>query len=225
MRFAEMPLPDNWPPYARSAMLHAAFLAQAAIVYSRSWCANSPIARARLAGKLDQAHNEITLLQEELRIKNARLAKIPPHQRPFYAPTERMAILELKAAHGWNQAQTAQAFLVEPETIAAWLKRLDDPADGLVQITPPVNRFPQFVGQVVRKLKVLCPAMGKQRLAETLAKAGLHLAATTVGRFLKTPSASFPPSSLIHQPSSLSPQASALRFQLTSNGLTPSDRP
>ena len=34
------------------------------------------------------------------------------------------------------------AFLVEPETIAAWLKRIDeDDSSALVQLRQPVNRF------------------------------------------------------------------------------------
>jgi len=47
------------------------------------------------------------------------MARIPAHNRPFYPPTERMAILELKAARAWNLAQAARAFLVDSETIAS----------------------------------------------------------------------------------------------------------
>ena len=32
---------------------------------------------------------------------------------------------------------------------------------------------------------MLCPTMGKKRIAQTLARAGLHLGVTTVGRILK----------------------------------------
>ncbi len=46
---------------------------------------------------------------EELRIKDVRLAKIHPSRWPYYPPTERMAILELKAARGGSLAQTARA--------------------------------------------------------------------------------------------------------------------
>jgi putative transposase len=56
---------------------------------------------------------------------------------------------------------------------------------ALVQLAEPVNRFPDFVRHIVRRLKALCPSMGKVRIAKTLARAGLHLAATTVGRVLK----------------------------------------
>jgi transposase InsO family protein len=57
----------------------------------------------------------------------------------------------------------------------------------LVRIREPVNKFPDFVGCLVRQLKVLVPAMGKVRIAQVLARAGLHLGATTVGRMLREP--------------------------------------
>jgi hypothetical protein len=86
-----------------------------------------------------------------MRITDARMALIPPQRRPHYPPKERMAILELKAAHGWSLAQTAKAFLVTAETIASWMKRLDeDGPDALVQMPVPVNKFPQFVQYVVQ---------------------------------------------------------------------------
>ena len=97
-----------------------------------------------------------------------------------------MAILELKAARGWSLEQTAKAFLVTAATIASWMKRLDeDGPDALVQLPQPVNKFPEFVRYIVQRLKTLCPAMGKVKIAQTLARAGLHLGATTVGRMLK----------------------------------------
>ncbi len=49
----------------------------------------------------------------------------------------------------------------------------------------PVNKFPDFVAHCVRNLKTLSPTLGKVKIAETLARAGLHLGTTTVGRMLK----------------------------------------
>jgi transposase InsO family protein len=57
----------------------------------------------------------------------------------------------------------------------------------LVQLREPVNKFPQLVGYLVRVLKRLCPTLGKRKIAEVLARAGLHLSATTVHRMLKEP--------------------------------------
>ena len=97
----KVPLPRGWKPSVRSAVLHVLSLAQYAAVYTRGWAADSVNRRVRLQADLDQASQEIALLREEMRIKDARLARIDPHRRPHYPPTERMAILELRAARGW----------------------------------------------------------------------------------------------------------------------------
>jgi hypothetical protein len=97
---------------------------------------------------MDRLINDVALLREELRIKDARIAKIDPRRRPYYPAAERMAILELKAA---------RAFFVEPDTIAEWLRRIDqDGSSALVQLPEPVNKFPDFVRHVVQRLKALC---------------------------------------------------------------------
>ena len=171
----DIPLPKNWPQPINTAVIHTISLAHTAIIWSRSWAADSKLQRVRLSGELERARNEIFLLNEEIRIKDARMAKIASRHRPFYPATERMAILELRAARGWNLADTATRFMVEPETIASWMQRLGNEDDCLVQIPEPVNKYPAFVRYVVKRLKVLCPTMGKRRIAETLAKAGLHL--------------------------------------------------
>jgi len=66
--------------------------------------------------------------------------------------------------------------LVEPETIAAWRKRIDeDGSSALVQLREPVNRFPDFVRYIVQQLRALCPSLGKVKIAQTVARACLHL--------------------------------------------------
>jgi putative transposase len=164
-------------------------------VEARSWCVNSPIERVRLATDNEQLDSEVAMLREELRIKDARLSRIAPANRPHYPPTERLAILALKAARGWNNAQTGQAFLLTDVTIASWLRRIDESGSGaLVTLPEPVNRFPDFVRQVVQQLKCVCPTMGKVRIAQMLARAGLRLSPTTVRRFLRQPTGPKPKS-------------------------------
>jgi transposase InsO family protein len=183
---AQHDLPRNWPRHVRSAVLHVVSLARYVLTEVRGWAANSLNTRLRPAAQLERARQEIALLREELRIKDARMALIPPHHRPHYPPTERMAVLELRAARGWTQVQTADAMLVTPATVASWTRRADEQGPhALVQLSEPVNRFPDFVRYVVRRLKALCPTLGKVKIAQTLARAGLHLAATTVGRMLR----------------------------------------
>ncbi len=70
----------------------------------------------------------------------------------------------------------------------------------------PVNRFPDFVRLLVQRLKTLCPAMGRRRIAQTLARAGLHLAASTVARIVAEPAPQTPPAGV---PAPESPPAGA----------------
>jgi len=187
-RVSALPLPHGWPRRVRSAVVHAISLAHISLTATRGCAADSWNARIRLKEENDRLGQEIRLLLEELRIKDSRMARIAAQRRPHYPPTERLAILELRAARGWSLTQTAARLLVTPVTVAAWMGRLDEGGpDGLVQISQPVNRFPEFVGYLVRRLKVLCPTMGRVRIARVLARAGLHLGATTVRRMLRTP--------------------------------------
>src|SRR5262245_18360244 len=110
---------------------------------------------------------------------------IEAQKGPHYPPIERLAILELRAARHWYLAPTARTFLVTPLAISSWMAGLDEEGpEALVRLPEPVNRFPDFVGYLVKRLKVLCPRMGKVKIAQILARAGLHLAPTTVLRML-----------------------------------------
>jgi transposase InsO family protein len=183
--FETVRLPKDWHKHVRAAILQVIALAQFALVHTRSLAANSLLPRVRLKSELDEAHAEIALLKEELRIKDARLAKIDPRRRPHYPPAERLAILQLRAARHWSTRKTAHVFLVEPATIALWMKRLDEEGeDALVQVPVPVNTFPAFVRTMVTTLRSVSPFLGKKRIAEILARSGIHLAATTVRRML-----------------------------------------
>ena len=183
---AHPPLPKHWPRSVKAALVHVISLAQYALVYTRSWAANSSNQRVRLTAKASHLQQEIALVREETRIKDARMMRVPASQRPHYLPTERLAILELRVARGWSLAQTAAVFQVTTATIASWSKRLDeDGPEALLRIPEPVNKFPEFVNCIVRRLQTLCPHMGKVKIAQTLARAGLHLAVSSVGRIRK----------------------------------------
>ena len=140
--FQGISLPKDWPEYVKLAAIHSVALAHHVITYSRSFAINSGIERVRLAGELDRVRNENALLREEIRIKDAPMAKLPPRKRPQHSPQKRMAILELRAARAWNLAETARSFMVESETITSWMKRAADGQDGLLQLSQPVNKYP-----------------------------------------------------------------------------------
>ena len=88
--------------------------------YTRSWSANSPNERMRLKTENDRLEAEVALLKEEIRIKDARLLRWDPRKRPQYPPTQRMAILELRAARSWSKQKTADSFHLTADTITTW---------------------------------------------------------------------------------------------------------
>lgn len=179
-----IPLPDDWPANVKAGIIHVISLAQVALTAARARAKKRGIV-ARLRAKVEEQAGQISLLEEELELKDLRMARVKPRRRPHYRATERLRILELKAARGWSKAQAAKRFL-RRATIAGWSKRLDEEGeDALVQTPEPINRFPDFVRHIVCRLKVLCPTMGKKRIAQTLAKAGLALGVSTIGRMLK----------------------------------------
>jgi putative transposase len=192
-----VPLPPSWPKHAKAATLHVISLAHFVLTHVRGWAANSPLHRVRRAAECDRLDSEVATLREEIRIKDARMAALAPHRRPHYPPAERMAILQLMAARGWSKAQAGRRFLVTDDTVASWNARLgEDEPGALVQATLPVNRFSAFVAAMVTKLKRLFPAMGRRCIAGFLARAGLHIAPTTVRRILNRKPAGEPPAPL-----------------------------
>jgi transcriptional regulator with XRE-family HTH domain len=181
-----LPLPRSWTRRVRSSVLHILALSHYTFTALLAKAAQSRNRQVRLQAQIDRRNHETALLQEELRIKDARMARVPPHRRPHHSPLERMAILELRAARSWSARQAAERFHVSATTLGSWKARIDEQGpDTLLQIPIPVNKFPDLVRYIVRRLKLLCPRLGKVKIAEMLCRAGLHLAPTSVGRFLR----------------------------------------
>ena len=184
----DVPIPKHWNEHLKSAFICAVSLAHRAFIVALTPCLNSVIDRVRLQAEnlLLKAENE--LLKEEMRIKDARSSRVTAAARPHYRPAERIAILAVKAARTWSLAQAARAFQVTDSTIANWMQRIDEPGpNALVSLPVPVNRFPDFVSELVNTVKASCPEMGKIRIAQILARAGLHLSPSTVRRMVKKP--------------------------------------
>ena len=176
-------LPRLWPRRARSAVLHAIALATTAATVVRGRALESRRLLLRRSAEVEMLREEVAFLREELALKDSRMGRLAGSRRPYYKPLDHMAILELRCRRGWTVAETAERFQVEPKTLSAWMRRLDDPGDRpLVQTVRPVNRYPDFVAYLVQRLRTLCPTMGRRRVADVLARAGLHLASSTVRR-------------------------------------------
>lgn len=100
----EIPLPKAWGKHVKSAVLHMIALAQYPLIHSRSWAADSTYQRVRLKADCNRLEQEVALRREEIRIKDVRMAQLDPQRGPHYRPTERMAILELRATRAWSIA-------------------------------------------------------------------------------------------------------------------------
>jgi len=187
IQITEIPLPKKWPKHVKSAVLHTISLASTVFTAAHGWAARGADRLVRLQAELEEARSEVALLREEMSVKDARFGRVHPQRRPYYRPIERMRILKLKATRGWSTRQTAAAFMLNEQTISSWLRRVDEEGErALIRLPVPVNKFPHYVRYIVCQLKLFFPAMGKARIARVLARAGLHLGVTTVGRILKS---------------------------------------
>lgn len=187
MKATDIPMPEKWSDLVRKSMLHIAGLVRWNMI---SVHANSDglenAFEVRHASEVQRQTNELTLCNEQIRIMQTRMDKIPAKNRPYYSPPERLAILKLKAARGWNHKQTADAFRISEETISSWMRELDiEGESSLVQTPVPVNKYPEFVEYVTQWLKSTYPLYGKKKIAEHFVRAGLFLSASTIGRRLK----------------------------------------
>ena len=168
-----LPLPKDWAANVRNAVLNVIGMVRIAMLAGRQFLIQKGDV---LPAKLHRLETEVAMLREELRINGSRMRRIDPHRRPEYTPVERMAILQLRAMRGWSKAETARRFFVSDDTIRAWLRRADD--DTLLQTRIPVNRFPDFVRYAVQRIKLFCPTLGKVKIADKLARAGIQIGKT-----------------------------------------------
>ena len=75
-------LPRGWNRRAKSAIIHILALSHYTFTALVARAANDRHRRTRLRAEIDRLNHEIALLQEELRIKGARMARVPPRRRP-----------------------------------------------------------------------------------------------------------------------------------------------
>ena len=182
----ELSLPKGWKKSIKSAVIHTLSLAFKTITLALGHLSDSDHLPVRMAAQLKRLKMENAQLKEMMAIKDARMIRLNPKRRPYYSPTERMRILELKSITGMSNKQAAETFLVSDITIASWNKRIDEGGHrALLQLKHPVNKFPDFVRYIAKRLKAICPELGKKKITQILARAGLHLAVTTVSRFIK----------------------------------------
>ena len=78
----KIPVPHGWNRRAKSAILHILGLSHCKFTALVARAANDRDRRTRLQAKTGRLKHEIALLEEELRIKDARMARVPRDRRP-----------------------------------------------------------------------------------------------------------------------------------------------
>lgn len=103
-----IPLPRRWPSNIKSAILATISLAHLAVCHARGWAADAVNPRARQAAEIERLTAEISLLREELAIKDGRIARTRPwlaeHRtkctRPSILPTATRVSSRERDGHG-----------------------------------------------------------------------------------------------------------------------------
>ena len=178
----KIPLPQGWSDLTLMALLHVITLARLAIMNARNW-PDAECDGLRLRADNDRLKSENALLEREIVIKDARFNRLPPKKRPEYLPSERLEILLIKTMRGLNNSQLARRFQVTVQTVRRWLRGVRLGKD-VVQLPEKVTRYPDYLRLVIQQLKMYCPLLGRFKIADILARAGLHISASTVRRII-----------------------------------------
>jgi putative transposase len=108
-----------------------------------------------------------------------------PRRRPHYKPWQRLAALWHAARYGLSVEAAARAFVVTRQTIINWRRDVRKGLTRLVQARAPLNRLPDLVEEIARRLRREWPRWGTRRIAGLLARLGLQASRTTVQRMLR----------------------------------------
>src|SRR5258708_20996634 len=95
-----------------------------------------------LQARLQEADLRARLGWEVALILGARFAKIPERHRPYFTPSQRFRILEVRSLLAWSAQEAARVFLVCPNTVLNWERACDkeeQTVGSLVKPTPPVR--------------------------------------------------------------------------------------
>ena len=181
----DIPLPKGWSQYTLLAVLHVIALARIIVLNVANW-PDKECDGLRLRCENHRLRGEVDILQREIAIKDARFSRIETKKRPTYNATERFEILAIKALRGWSNEKIAKRFQISERSIRRWF-RGSETQSGITQMPEVVSRYPDYVRNIVRRLKGCCPMLGRYKIAGILCRAGLHLSASTVKRCIDEP--------------------------------------
>ncbi len=80
-----LPVPKNWNQRIKSAILHALSLARSSFTGALAELSVHRRARDRILAENERLKAELRLRNEELRLKDARMGRVPARRRPHYS--------------------------------------------------------------------------------------------------------------------------------------------
>ncbi len=161
-----------------------------AYMIARARAASCPSPVLRMMARRDHTHWEARMLDRELGIFRAHRTRLEPHRRPQYSPEQRAEILQIMRLRGWSAKQTANRFVIHPNTIRSWIKALKNKKRGRCLLgQPPWNKYHEGVRWLVHELRRLCPEreFGARTIATHILRAGVRISRSTVRRILNEP--------------------------------------
>jgi hypothetical protein len=123
------------------------------ILLRRLRAMNEPLATA--LAQASEAAFKASVFARAAEILGARFDKLPERKRPFYTPTQRFQILEVKNLLGWPAAQVAGLFRVCTHTVTNWERHADPTAKSVghtVRQAPPVTRLADVVRNTLQMM-------------------------------------------------------------------------
>jgi hypothetical protein len=143
---------------------------------------------------LEEAELRAGIAWDIVDILGARLDKIPDRHRPYYTPSQRFRILQIRSLLGWNRDLAARTFRICPNTLSNWEKHADPnskTAGSTVKPIPPITRFADVSRSLVQAMLRLGFG-GEDLVARVLARAGWKVSARSVRRMGRESQASNP---------------------------------
>lgn len=148
---------------------------------------------SRRFGQHKELEYQLPLAFAAARILGERWAKVPDRNRPFYTPSQRFQILQIRAALVLTAKETAALFAISTSAIYEWeatlreARKLDPAVHAVgerVKPEPPVRRYADVVRHLVLFLGQ-AGVPGPKKIAETMARLGVKISPRTAGRALK----------------------------------------
>ncbi len=161
-----------------------------AYMLARARAASCPSPVLRMMARRDHTHWEARMLERELAVFRAHRTRLEPHRRPQYSPEQRAEIIQIMRLRGWSAKQSANRFVIHPNTIRSWIKALKNKGRGNRLLgQPPWNKYHEGVRWLVHELRHLCPEreFGARTIATHIMRAGIRISRSTVRRVLTEP--------------------------------------